>query len=100
MELTQNLVNEWVIDIQNCLGYQVTYAIVQEAYNEYANNCIDKAEPNILLLNDFEMTTITRETLIDLICIKHLGVKCPVFGDSTSEKRAFNKQIKKTFKPI
>ncbi len=34
----------------------------------------DKAEPNILLLNDFEMTTITRETLIDLICIRHLGV--------------------------
>ena len=34
----------------------------------------DKAEPNILLLNDFEMTTITRETLIDLICIRHLSV--------------------------
>ena len=31
----------------------------------------DKAEPNILLLDDFEMTTITRETLIDLICIRH-----------------------------
>ena len=34
----------------------------------------DKAETNILLLNDFEMTTITRETLIDLICIRHLAV--------------------------
>lgn len=34
----------------------------------------DKAETNILLLNDFEMTTITREALIDLICIRHLAV--------------------------
>jgi transcription elongation factor GreA-like protein len=100
MELTQSLVNKLVTEIQSCLGYQVTCTMVQDAYNEYADNCVNKEEPNILLLNKFELTTFTRETLIDVICQKYLGVKCPTFGSSTSEKRTFTKQVKKTFMPI
>ena len=100
MELTQNLVNKWVTDIQNCLGYLVTDKMVQEAYNEYADSCESKKEPNILLINKFNMTTFTRETLIDIICLKYIGVKCPTFGSSASEKKAFRKQMKTVFTPV
>jgi len=102
----QNILEAWVKDVNNCMEINVSTELMLQAYYfdcAFMIGRMDEPKEDIEISfydknGEFckDLSTCTREGLIDAICYITLGMRAPTYGHSKEFKDEFEKRLKKS----
>jgi len=91
IDAIKHVLPRWKNDIEQCLGFLLSDTEIENAYTQYAAYCTENNFENLILS---ELSSFTKDCLLDFVCLDLVGVKMAQHGSTVTEKRIFNRKIK------